>query len=65
MRPRRGQSRLDDWHHFSKVVAPDVILIAAFVAAVLAGMGVLEQASPIVLGAPFTLAAFLYGLRER
>lgn len=52
------------WHRVSRTVAPDLIGVLAVAAVVLTGLGVLDLEGPLELGAPFTLAAFLYRLRE-
>ncbi len=65
MQHSHNRSYLQRWHRVSKTVAPDLIGILAVAFIVLAGLGVLDLEGPLELGAPFTLAAFLYGLRER
>lgn len=65
MRPRRIHSRLERWRSVSRIVVPDLILTLGVVAFFLVGFGLLDLGSPFVVGAPFTLALFLYRLRER
>jgi|GEM_PF-1625870 len=64
-RRSREQSRLQGWHRVSRTLAPDVIVVLAVIAYVLVGLDVLNINGPIEVGAPFTLAALLYRLRER
>lgn len=49
----------------SRAVAPDALLVAVFVVAILVGAGVLDKVILFTLVGPTSLAGYLYWLRDR